>query len=275
MNALHQEVEEQAAQWLAASGISGDAISELSEYTQLITRFFRGGDWLFRGDGELYEFPATPSLLRGEPSFSRRRYPDRSITDQEIEAVEDCQQNHPDGSDRYIRAFIPSIHRLDVNWLPLARHFGFGTRLLDVSANPLVALFFACEDVENTNDGYVYVFASGNFRPVNDRNPAQKSISDFPPIPINYLDLYDVDAEFEDRFNQLPYLFDPSIPQERLQAQAGKFLFWRDLYMNLFDRTQAIPLRIRGAAKPDTLSELSAFGITKQLLFPNEAPATT
>ena len=37
------------------------------------------------------------------------------------------------------------------------QHYGCPTRLLDITLNPLVALYFACKD-EMNNDGYVYVF---------------------------------------------------------------------------------------------------------------------
>ena len=47
--------------------------------------------------------------------------------------------------------------RFDV--LAKLQHFGFPTRLLDVSSNPLVALYFACSDKnEMDNDGAVYIF---------------------------------------------------------------------------------------------------------------------
>ncbi|MDB7951656.1 FRG domain-containing protein [Faecalitalea cylindroides] len=45
------------------------------------------------------------------------------------------------------------------NILAKLQHFGFPTRLLDVSANPLVALYFACSGKgELDNDGVVYIF---------------------------------------------------------------------------------------------------------------------
>lgn len=47
--------------------------------------------------------------------------------------------------------------RFDI--LAKLQHFGFPTRLLDVSSNPLVALYFACSDKnEMVNDGAVYMF---------------------------------------------------------------------------------------------------------------------
>ena len=68
--------------------------------------------------------------------------------------------------------------------------------------------------------------------------------------------------------DDLPYMFKPSIPQERMQAQAGAFLFWRTMRSGLLDR-QLIPARINGSATNDILGQLQAFGIRKEILFPN------
>lgn len=275
MNGIQAHIEEQAMQWMQSSSLGIEAVTELAQFTDFVAKFFRCNDennrWLFRGEGELYPSPATPSILRASPeSLTRDLYPNRSITDQEIREIEKCQVDHPDGSDRYIKAFMPSMHPMDVNWLPLARHFGYDTRLLDVTVNPLVALYFACESLD-CNDALVYAMQSGGFRPVNSRNPATPNKREYPHIPISYLDLYDVDIEFQGtEYDELPYLFEASIPQERLQAQGGRFLFWRKLDLQLLKTRQMIPIKIAAGAKENLLFELSAFGITKEILFPNE-----
>lgn len=50
--------------------------------------------------------------------------------------------------------FDNNMTRLDI--LSKMQHFGIATRLLDYTTNPLVALYFACQE-DNSDDGYVYL----------------------------------------------------------------------------------------------------------------------
>lgn len=269
MTTLANQISTNADQWASVSGLD-HAVSNLSEYVQIITTFFRGGGWVFRGEGELFDCPAAPSAFRNSSTLTKNRYPNRAITDQEMEQVQACVNEHPNTSDRFLRAFIPTIHQHDVNWLPLARHFGYSTRLLDVTLNPLIAAYFATDNT-NGEDSYVYAMQVGGFRPVSDKNPTQTGKQDYPNVPISYLDLYDVDVEWwGPELDQQPYLFEATIPQERLLAQAGKFLFWRDIELNLPNVTQMIPIRINGSAKQSIQNELTAFGVVSATLFPSD-----
>ncbi len=256
--------------------LNGDPVMNVLDFCTFITTLFKQNqNWLFRGESHLFDNPMTPSLLRENIADLNRSDPNRNITDLEIKEVEKCQNEVENGviTDKYLKAFLPMMHLDDINWLPLARHFDYKTRLLDVTSNPLVALYFACASlhkgkISTDDDAFVYAFLSGNLRPVNDKNKKQNTSSDFPPIPINYLDLYDVDSQFDVDFNRMPYIFEASIPQQRLVAQSGKFIFWKELAPVLHEK-QIIPIRISASEKQIILNELTAFGIDQKSLFPN------
>lgn len=274
MSELSDRITTESDKWMAAAPIDSLAITTVSQFVELVTTFFNTESWLYRGEGQLYDEPLTPTVYRGASPLGDTRAPKLQITDEEIAAVEQCQSDYSLGlvKDRFFEAFIPTLRPHDVNWLPLARHFAYDTRLLDVTRNPLVGLYFACDDPSNDADAYVYVFLDGGFRPVNDRNPLpQGRMPGFPRIPPNFLDLFDVDIkDVGKEYDDLPYLFDPSIPQERVMAQSGVFLFWRERGPVLDRRPQLIPIRVKGDAKGEILIELTALGITRSGLFPSE-----
>lgn len=54
-------------------------------------------------------------------------------------------------------AYCPSLPENDFECLAFAQHYGLATRLLDWTINPLVALYFAVEDLTEV-DGVVYLF---------------------------------------------------------------------------------------------------------------------
>lgn len=127
----------ESQQWHHNSPLRGQPISNIMDFCNLVARFFKsdesvGDKWIFRGESHLFDKPLTPSIFRDEFNFTRNKYPEKTITDQEIDEIERCQLRTTNGhiKDRYLRAFLPEIRPEDVNWLPLARHFGFKTRLL-------------------------------------------------------------------------------------------------------------------------------------------------
>ncbi|MCL6427467.1 FRG domain-containing protein [Bacillus subtilis] len=45
-----------------------------------------------------------------------------------------------------------------IDYLAKMQHYNIPTRLIDMTVNPLIALFFAVENVDDENDGIVYIF---------------------------------------------------------------------------------------------------------------------
>lgn len=62
------------------------------------------------------------------------------------------------------------------------QHYGAKTRMLDITSNPLVALFFASE--EDNEDGYVYVYQSDNLKFETGHTAIMKAAINFIPNKI-------------------------------------------------------------------------------------------
>ncbi len=106
---------------------------------------------VFRGQADVSWMPA-PKIDR--PDFERFRQV-RSLgrVDHERQLF-----------DHFVKASRPHLETVPMNdWeaLAIAQHYGLATRLLDWTANPLAALFFAVEEVQEPADSAVWVYSHG------------------------------------------------------------------------------------------------------------------
>lgn len=102
-----------------------------------------GTTWYFRGDRK--DDPLKPSIGQVLKYGGKKFVAD--------EAVEKKFLN------RFKRYAYPHLNQIQGDWeaLFLARHYDLPTRILDWSANPLVALYFACSPQDKaTPDGYLW-----------------------------------------------------------------------------------------------------------------------
>jgi hypothetical protein len=117
-----------------------DAMNELAP-------FFHGVYPVWRGHADI-QWALRPEVFR--PVRGSRFYQEVSLLRSFMSQAESRSERCPRGDDL-------------VGWLMFARHYGLPTRLLDWSYSPLVALYFASQEVKDDPDadGCLWAIDSG------------------------------------------------------------------------------------------------------------------
>jgi len=227
------------------------------------------------------------------PSIAREvnKGSDETFLYYERELVETAKNRYPD-------VFRDEVSPL--NLLARLQHYGIPTRLLDVTENPLVALYFACAE-NSDKDGEIIVFINNEASEIS--SSIDNAIADSHRYTyrisggFTYLDI------FLERVNSQPYCYDPrssiahllrsgdakkffeiirdkplfvSAPQlsARQRIQQGKYILFQnefsyiiekpDLKKHFIKRSSDIPKELRDYAKGAFISKINEIPKTSE-----------
>jgi hypothetical protein len=257
------------------ANVSSILVTSFYDFMDAIHKRYRVSDWFFRGETNEYDTPFLPTVWRDDHPFTDRTpiSEETSFSVGELEVLRTCQSDALAGEiddssflEHFVDPHAPiNLGSVDLfNWLGLAQHHNqdqrYPTRLVDVSSDPLVGLYFAVASGLNT-PGFVWVFRY-NFNDL-------RCVGTISERGATFLDVLRIDG-----VDGLPYhpnqftlaLFTPPFPNARLQAQSGLFLWNRAVGHHC--RPGGFPIEIAPDLKPAIMKELEGRGYTRDRLFP-------
>lgn len=227
-----------------------DSVSKYIDDIQKLEKNWCDGDndfIVFRGEAEEYDVPCIPTIYRDLAL--------KQVNNYEINMFLAMRQNDISNSADYLHNAID------------AQHDGFPSRLLDVSYNCLIALYFATtpyynnkEDLLDDKDGFVYAF---------------KFDEAYSPEANNTKDIYLSALKGKDNLLNASFfatnhkLIDHCRQNKRIIAQQGAFILFAGETPEPIPYYQMFGIRISGNAKARIRHELrSLFGIYTGSVYP-------
>jgi len=272
--------------WVTALGLPEGGIKSLDDLSDTLKCFrstiLEGSPCVFRGEQGFYgDTHCTSSLgrhLEAEnfkpfSSVARRASLTTTLLREEVHILHRFRDWYARSHSDYQ---LPRMHATE--WLDLAQHYGAPTRLLDVTIQPLVALFFACWSPASCckpeDDGILWVketrkstrkqtMRRSEFFLVADHDAEiEQGIAD------NYFDFFEPWTLSASHKN-VDHFYRPCSTahevNDRIHAQGG-FFIWSS---TLKRAGQWFPVLVPGDSKRDLLIGLQALQVNPETLFPD------
>jgi hypothetical protein len=205
---------------------------------------------VFRGESKVYDTPCQPNIFRTPLSQSDRFF--------EKNLFDEMSANHLTDGKTYLEIAID------------AQHGGFPSRLLDVTYNCIVALYFAItpyytesETSHDNEDGIVYIFFLEDiYCPTgNNINQAYNACIDHNSDWFSDQELFQKNHKLIDHIKKNP----------RIIAQQGAFILFQGEHLSSFPRYRYETVRIDKSAKAQLRNDLRLyFGIHTGSIYPEE-----
>lgn len=129
-------------------------LKEFEEAIKDIKNKNNGNDFFFRGQANA-EWDITSSAFR----FLKDQYPTLDITSN---ILDEFEQEIPEFYALYSKQPEIDVQNNRTELLCMLQHLGGKTPIIDISSQPRIALFFACEQLIDDKDGVVFVFPTNS-----------------------------------------------------------------------------------------------------------------
>lgn len=229
----------------------------------------------------------------------------RGVKNKEYDLIPKLYRKFKDDGDNYIYNFFKGNEIIEqfkkysyplisnkpsdkdfLQWLVLAQHYNVPTRLLDFTINPLVALYFAVEDLRYVNDGAVWLLNKNLFDIFFERNNIVPHITQLSE-----------GNQIDNKENMLPEIIIPYYYDNRMENQSSRFLLFNlnITPLNKYENVNVFTLKnhhveeyqkekskryfdagennflakivVKGISKGELLDELNLFGINEMYIY--------
>jgi hypothetical protein len=230
-----------------------DRVSSVTEYIGIIEYRWTMNIPYFRGEPEIYPSPCLPGIWRG---VDGNQFSENAWTEKEQAEVDEFREIVLSGSlnDPYIDLANPPSNN-SIEWLELAQHYGHLTRLLDVTLDPLVALFFAVNK-SPSEDGCIYLSNGSSFNTL-DPGEYETGLDKF-------FEIYSLRGYTP--ADDTLFFYRPLAKNRRMIAQRGQFVWCRAIGKSL--RANDTRIVVPSDAKSEIKIVLDRMGYTEEALLP-------